>query len=197
MNEQMNQESVENPCIVEETPYLDYLHKHVNNVYKATLWMWDHYLIPHMPEFATFNDLDPYNHDLSKYSMEEYNAYNDYFYGKEGKDEDDISVIDSAFDYAWLHHIHANPHHWQHWVLIGDDDGQKALEMPKRYVYEMIADWWSFSWNKGDLKEIFKWYDDHKSKMILHENTRKMVEDILGKIKEILEKEEENKNGNG
>lgn len=197
MNEQMNQESVENPCIIEETPYLDYLRKHIENVVKAAKWMWDNHLIPHMPEFSTLGDLGLYNHDLSKYSMEEYDAYNDYFYGKEGKDEDDISVIDSAYDYAWLHHIHVNPHHWQHWVLIGDDDGTKALEMPKKCVYEMIADWWSFSWNKGDLKEIFKWYDDHKSKMILHENTRKMVEDILDRIKEILEKEEENKNGNG
>lgn len=174
-----------------------YLEGHMKSVHKAAKWMWDHYLIPHMPDFSQFEDLRIFDHDISKYSPEEYSAYDDYFYHKEGKDEDDIAVIDSAFDYAWLHHIHANPHHWQHWVLIGDDDGPKALEMPKRYVYEMIADWWSFSWKSGNLKEIFDWYDNHKEKMVLHENTRNLVEELLNKIKTILEKEEEEQNGNG
>ena len=171
--------------------YDEYLHEHVSNVNKAFWWMSDHGVIPpHLP--GTMDILAM--HDGSKYQEEEYDAYDDYFYGKEGKDDDDIKVIDSSFDYAWLHHIHHNPHHWQYWVLIGDDEVPKALEMPVSYVYEMIADWWSFSWKNGDLKEIFKWYDAHKSKMILHENTRKLVEEALQKIKNVLgesEKEDE------
>ena len=33
--------------------------------------------------------------------------------------------------------------------------------MPYDYILEMICDWWSFSWQSGDLYEIFKWYEDH------------------------------------
>jgi hypothetical protein len=108
----------------------------------------------------------------------------EYFYGD--KDED-------KFNQAWLHHIHNNEHHWQYWVLIMDDGdtGEKgkvvALEMPKVYVWEMVADWWSFSWRSGKLTEIFDWYDSHKGGIILHENTRKLVEDILAEIRELVE----------
>ena len=166
--------------------YDEYLHEHISNVQRAYWWMLDHGVMPaHLP----YESEQLTMHDDSKYQEEEYDAYDDYFYGKESKDEEDIRVIDSAFDYAWLHHIHNNPHHWQYWVLIGDDDGQKALEMPLSKAYEMIADWWSFSWKTGNLHEIFAWYDAHKDKMILHANTRKIVEEALDKIRDILGEE--------
>jgi hypothetical protein len=166
--------------------YDEYLHEHISNVQKAFWWMVDHGVIPpHLPGSVDILMM----HDDSKYQAEEYDAYDDYFYGKEGKDEDDIQVIDSSFDYAWLHHIHHNPHHWQYWVLIGDDEGPKALEMPVSYAYEMIADWWSFSWKGGNLHEIFNWYEAHKDKMILHPNTRIIVEDALNQMRRILGEE--------
>ena len=100
-----------------------------------------------------------------------------------------LAKVKIDFDYAWLHHIHQNPHHWQHWVLVNDDEGSYALEMPKEFVYEMICDWWSFSHKTGNLYEIFDWYKAHSKKMILHENTRKLVEEILDKIKSELDRE--------
>lgn len=51
----------------------------------------------------------------------------------------------------------------------------------------MICDWWSFSWKSGNLYTIFDWYDEHKNYMILSDDTRKIVEDILSKIKEVLD----------
>ena len=59
--------------------------------------------------------------------------------------------------------------------------------MPYNYIVEMICDWWSFSWNSGDLYEIFNWYNEHKNYIKLSDKTRKTVEDILSKIKEKLE----------
>ena len=168
--------------------YLEYLRDHISNVIKAMHWLIDHDIAPlGVPSGA--NDLLGLvqSHDYSKYSREEFSAYDDYFYGKEGHDEDDIAVIDSTFDYAWLHHIHWNPHHWQHWVLMEDEGKVKPLEMPECYVYEMIADWWSFSFKKGNLYEIFDWYNEHKKKMVLHENTRKLVEEILLLIRKELD----------
>ena len=122
-------------------------------------------------------------HDKSKYGYVEYAPYDEYFYGT--KDEE-------AFNRAWLHHIHNNPHHWQHWVLVNDDGKPDhpgkivPLEMPKLDVLEMIADWWSFSWRSGDLAEIFIWYEAHKSHIVFHPNTREYVERVLDEIREAV-----------
>ena len=162
--------------------YNEYISNHIANVKKAYLWLKDHAIINLKEAEADFlNQLNI--HDLSKYSEEEYKAYDLYFYGTK------TEKVKKDFDYAWLHHIHENPHHWQHWALVNDDEGTYALEMPKEFVYEMICDWWSFSYKTGNLYEIFDWYKAHSKKMILHENTRKLVEEILDKIKTELDKE--------
>ena len=123
-------------------------------------------------------------HDSSKYSAEEYDAYDNYFYG-----DVEADYVLHRFNKAWLHHIHNNKHHWQHWILINDDPelGNVALRMDRKYVVEMICDWWAFSWKNGNLHEIFEWYDSNKDHMILHEETRKLVEDILDAIKQKLD----------
>lgn len=45
------------------------------------------------------------------------------------------------FNAAWLHHIHKNPHHWQHWILRQDDGREIVLIPPNADVNEMVADW--------------------------------------------------------
>ena len=166
--------------------YDEYLHEHISNVHKGGEWLIDHDLVE--PDVIDKLRLLLKKHDKSKLDDEEYDAYDEYFYGK-GKDDPKTA---EAFDFAWLRHIHQNPHHWQYWVLINDDDGKnKPLQMPLEYVYEMIADWWSFSWKSGDLHEIFDWYADHSGKMILHESTRQTVDRILDRIETILEEESE------
>ena len=164
------------------TKYNEYLSEHLANVRKAYFWLKDHAIID-LKEFESYFLKQLNTHDLSKYSQEEYYAYDNYFYGAE------TEKVKKDFDYAWLHHIHQNPHHWQHWVLVNDDGSTYALEMPKEFVYEMICDWWSFSHKTGNLYEIFDWYKAHSKKMVLHENTRKLVEEILDKIKTELDKE--------
>ena len=60
------------------------------------------------------------------------------------------------------------------------------MDMPFNYIVEMICDWWSFSWSKGDLTEIFTWYDEHKDYIKLSNYTRRNVENILRQIKRKL-----------
>lgn len=164
------------------TVYNSYIVEHIDSTKKAYYWLRDHNIINLEIKEAEF--LEQLNlHDLSKYSEEEYSAYDEYFYGTKTK------KVKENFDYAWLHHIHENPHHWQHWILVNDDEGTYALEMPEEFVYEMICDWWSFSHKTGNLYEIFDWYKAHTKKMILHENTKKLVEEILDKIKKELDKD--------
>lgn len=128
-----------------------------------------------------------FGHDQSKISKEEYDAYDNYFYGNRSYD------VVNKFNYAWLHHIHNNPHHWQYWVLINDDpdEGQKILDMPDIYIIEMICDWWSFSLKQNKPEEIFNWYDAHKRYILLSEYTRSKVEYILNLLKEKLQDPEE------
>lgn len=163
--------------------YDRYLDTHIENVIKGFKWLESN--LPNLVlaegggEFGNI-----FTHDVTKRSRDEYRAYDEYFYGDDRSD----SVMRN-FNEAWLKHIHRNKHHWQHWVLINDDpeEGAKALDMPYHYIIEMICDWWAFSWSKGDLTEIFKWYDDHKEHIMLSDKTRSTVEMILGKIKEKLE----------
>lgn len=161
--------------------YNNYLREHINNVSEAYNWLCAHFpnIQNKMLGHETIFDI----HDSSKYDPEEYDAYDKYFYG--GNRSFDV-VQD--FNKAWLHHIHQNPHHWQHWILVHDDEPEEILDMPYWYIIEMICDWWSFSFKTGNLYEIFDWYEKHKG-MKLSDNTRKTVENILGRIKVELEKE--------
>ena len=161
--------------------YDQYLKDHISNVSKGFGWLYKN-----MPEIFESFDADYLGdlivkHDDSKYDVIEYYPYCEYFYGVKTPE------VEEEFDYAWLHHQHNNPHHWQHWLLREDNGNLKPLEMPYEYVIEMVCDWWAFSWKKDDLYEIFKWYEQNKPKQLLHAKTQKDVEYILEKLKNKLD----------
>jgi hypothetical protein len=85
----------------------------------------------------------------------------------------------NAFDIAWLHHQHYNPHHWQHWILRLDDGGAHALEMPEEFVREMVADWAGAGRAITGAWEVLGWYKRNSCKMELHPRTRRLVEELL------------------
>lgn len=162
--------------------YDRYLQQHRNNVKRGFEW-----LLTNLPTVLTGQpDASwqvTFDHDSSKNNDDEYLAYDAYFYGNNRSYE-----VMEEFKRAWLLHIHRNPHHWQHWVLNNDDpnEGEVILDMPYNYIIEMICDWWSFSWQKGDLGEIFNWYDEHSDYIKLSPKTRKTVEDILEQMRNRL-----------
>lgn len=163
--------------------YDQYLDKHRANVKRGYEWLCEN--LPLVTKECTNAGWQTaFAHDQSKNEIDEYEAYDAYFYGNNKS----YAVVQN-YKKAWLLHIHRNPHHWQHWVLINDDpkEGEIVLEMPYDYIVEMICDWWAFSWAKGDLREIFNWYDEHSTYMKLEDRTRKTVERILGLIKEKLD----------
>lgn len=83
------------------------------------------------------------------------------------------------FDRAWLHHQHLNPHHWQHWVLREDSGASKLLEMPDKFICEMVADWIGAGRAITGKYEAFSWYQSNKEKIQLHPDTRTKVEQLL------------------
>ena len=161
--------------------YDRYLAQHKSNVEAGFRWLQKN--LPEITEGSGAEHNIVFAHDQSKTEPDEYGPYDIYFYGGNRS----YGVVED-FRKAWLLHIHRNPHHWQYWVLINDapEEGEIILEMPYCYVLEMICDWWSFSWFKGNLLEIFSWYEERKSYIKLHPNTRRLVEDILGRIKNKL-----------
>lgn len=166
-----------------------YLEQHRGNVAKGFYWIRENLpeLLIDIPDVYYEHQIC-YMHDYSKNYPDEYTAYDTYFYGGNRS----YQVVQD-FNKAWLLHIHRNPHHWQYWILHNDDpgEGMVVLDMPYNYILEMICDWWGFSWNKGDLYEIYNWYDQHEDYMKLSDKTRKTVVDILGKIHNKLDEMKE------
>lgn len=165
--------------------YDEYLAEHIGNVNKGLHWMLDNLPLTQEEKNAIETAMVEFRHDESKYDTAEYDPYDQYFYGGNRS-----YAVKLAFDYAWLHHIHNNPHHWQYWVLLEDDPETgvpfKALQIPLAYIFEMVADWWTFSWKNNNLFEIFNWYADHRHKQFIHPESRKMLENILKKIWNVL-----------
>lgn len=169
-----------------------YLEQHRENVANAYYW-----LKHNLPEVIACWDEEENleyricnNHDRSKDKLDEYDAYDKYFYGNNRS----YDVVQD-FNRAWLKHIHRNPHHWQYWVLINDNpnEGEIILDMPYGYIIEMLCDWWAFSFASDNLREIFNWFDVHSSYMKLSEETRKAVTIILAKIDAKLDELENSK----
>lgn len=165
--------------------YKKYLKKHLSGVQKGYYWAKKN--CPELFKESKFNG-DPKKimrriiakHDKSKYSKEEMPAYDNHFYNKDKEKP-------GEFTKAWNHHQKFNKHHWQYWIIINSDGKQKALDIPYENILEMVFDWWSFSWNKGDLYDVFSFYNANKDKMILSDNTREELESILRTIRRKLD----------
>lgn len=110
-------------------------------------------------------------HDWSKFLPVEWTPYVKNFY----TDQPD----QAAFDRAWLHHQHYNPHHWQHWLLREDDGGTKILPMTADYAREMVADWMGAGRAITGRWGVASWYESNKENIVLADSTRWYVELLL------------------
>ena len=177
-----------------------YLNEHIENVQRGLAWMRDNLKVNGLIDEEAMPIAFDHSlfHDSSKTSSEEYPAYDAYFYGGNRSYK-----VCQDFDYAWLHHQKLNPHHWQYWILIKDEPDDKdedpfdtelhkpgptlkPLLIPLEYIYEMIADWWTFSWKSGNLFEIFAWYNTNSPYMLMHEASKAVVNGILKEMYNVL-----------
>ena len=160
--------------------YMEYLDKHVAGVREVYETILKPILIEECVEdgMLTLIDLLITKHDASKKSNQEWFAYRNYFYDKENH-----SRSSEEFNMAWNYHQKRNPHHCQYWVLINDVDEPQlqAMEMPFEYVIELLCDWHSAGQHYGNT--AYDWYDKQKDKMILHPNTRALIEKYLEYLK--------------
>lgn len=126
-------------------------------------------------------------HDMSKFKPSEWFPYVEAFYGVYGynwRDIDQYGIrknirVMEDFDRAWLFHQKRNPHHWQYWVLIKDNEPSLCIEMPRSYALEMIADWMGAGRAITGKWEVKEWYAKNREKIKLHDNTEDRVDLIL------------------
>lgn len=152
--------------------YLDYLEEHLFNVYRAfydvsvacddMAWVVDDYTWFKIRQ-------DVFNHDVSKFSKEEFVAYRQNFYPV---DNEEIDKED--FKYAWKHHLLRNNHHWE--SLESDDD-----------VVHMIIDWTAMGYKFGNTAQ--EYYETNKDKINIDEKYENFMYEIFNRIEKM------NKNG--
>lgn len=87
----------------------------------------------------------------------------------------------TLFDKAWLHHIHQNPHHPEHWLLVRDDMTVDILEMPEPFVLEFLCDITAMSVKFGGLPSEFL----AKNPKPLHPVSKDRMESMLPIFDEI------------
>lgn len=124
-------------------------------------------------------------HDLSKYSWVEFSAGVKYFQGNRSPIDREKEVI--GYSKGWLHHKGRNKHHWEYWLDNGKN-GVKAVRMPETYVYEMWCDRVTASkiYMKDKYENSSPWfyYYDRKDNVMMHPDTRKLLEKLLWHTKE-------------
>jgi hypothetical protein len=122
-------------------------------------------------------------HDMSKYRLlSEFIPYaRHFFYEQENGILKMIAKMD--FDRAWLMHQKRNKHHWSYWVMPGYDGGMKCIDMPTRYIKEMICDWRGAGRAQGtadgSLQGARDYYLKNRERMMMSQETRMITERLL------------------
>lgn len=120
-------------------------------------------------------------HDWSKFRWSEWFPYVDHFYGKEREEPD------PAFSEACHHHQQRNKHHWQFFLSINRRKEITVMEMPPKYIEEMLADWIGAARAKGQGGAHTPiWYDRVKDTLILGRRTHLWVEHAIDRLREGL-----------
>lgn len=122
-------------------------------------------------------------HDLSKFSPIEFFSSAKYFQGNSSPI--DAEKRKKGYSIAWQNHKGKNMHHWQYWI-DWENGKQFAIEIPKRYVVEMICDWVGAgkAYNNVDwsVETLSSWYGRTKCEMIFHPNTEKFIDYVINSI---------------
>lgn len=119
-------------------------------------------------------------HDWSKFLPSEWFGYVRCFYKPDGTKQ----YIEAELTIPWWNHQRRNPHHWQFWLITWDRGETTPLVMPDKFVREMVADWIGAGRViVGKTSDVKAWYEKSKGKMILHPDTRALVEQLLSELK--------------
>ena len=115
------------------------------------------------------------NHDASKYSDEEFEAYRAKFYPVDRENQD---YVDENFEEAMKHHYANNDHHPEHWI----DENGNPTDMPLICILELICDWEAMSKVGDSSADFWKKTKETRWKNIM---TAKTI-DTIDKLMKVL-----------
>ena len=121
-------------------------------------------------------------HDMSKYKPVEFFPGCKYYVGT--MSPNNLERAEKGYSLAWLHHKGRNKHHLEYWIdYAGGGRPMTGMKMPVKYVVEMFVD--RVCACKNYQKEAytdasaFIYYDNSKHRLLLHEDTRALLEYML------------------
>ncbi len=125
-------------------------------------------------------------HDLSKLSPEEFLVGAKYYQGTRSPNNAEREA--TGMSRAWLHHKGRNKHHFEYWIDYDKDpksgNGLAGMQMPRRYVAEMIFDRVSasrvYQGDKYTDRHPLEYYLKSKERCwFIHETTKRQMEFLL------------------
>ena len=122
-------------------------------------------------------------HDMSKYSPTEFLVGVKYFQGDRSPNNAEREA--RGYTSAWLHHKGRNKHHMEYWIDYSLQEGSAmaGMQMPTRYVVEMVIDRISASKNyqKDQYRDdsALKYYEQGRKHYLIHPKSEKMLHFLL------------------
>lgn len=123
-------------------------------------------------------------HDMSKLSWTELNGYVKFIFIDKDRDK---------FMLTWNHHLKHNKHHPEYWIIPNKKDSHKieVLDMPEKYVREMIADWHGAGMAYVGHDDVSEWFIANQKRFNFSKNTteilkRVLIEDDLENLSKLL-----------
>lgn len=130
-------------------------------------------------------------HDLSKYSLTELSICK-YYSGTRSPHQNARDSI--GYSPSWIHHYHANKHHFQYWWDESEDGEIIPMKMPYKYVIESFCDMLGASkaynpenWEPSML--LTYWQDKCVGKRIMQVKSTQLVDFLINKLAELGENE--------
>ena len=126
-------------------------------------------------------------HDYDKFLLGQFIMYSKYFHADDSPNTKGYTIkkhsnpnLCEEFNKSRLSHIHRHKHHWEHWCLVNKKGIVTPLDVPKKYVLEMICDWISVGKVlRGKEDNVWNWWADQNRNLILSELTRSLVWDEM------------------
>lgn len=179
----VEQENFINPDIssriAKSEEYKKYIDTHIKNVAKSyNNFIQNDWL--NNPHNRDIKELLPalreriINHDASKYSDAEFEAFRAYLYPINDEEKEEAR---EEFEIATTHHYKVNEHHPEHWK---NEEG-KPVDMPLLAILELICDWDAMSYNTGGSSSLDFWKNTKESRWskVMTQNTIDTIERLL------------------
>ncbi len=156
--------------------YLDYLEEHLSNVQKAFQEVSDKCTdMDWVKNDMVWHDVrsDVQNHDLSKFSTEEFTQYRNSFFPMENEVKDI-----TGFEMAWDNHKQKNHHHWE--TIEEGIDIEKDPNLVELNIVHMIMDWTAMSYKFGDSAQ--QYYEENKKTVKIHSRWHPFMYEIFNRL---------------